>query len=71
MGCKMFISKLATNPVTQKLGLKHILLDTEQQVAVGYFYEERPARIAVWALNMNVVSMRQALEQLIQLWNES
>jgi len=66
----MFIVKPTTNPISQRMEQKYILLDTEQQVAVGYFYEERPARIAACALNMNATCMRQTVEQLLQMCNE-
>ena len=66
----MFIVKPTTNPISQRMEQKYILLDTEQQVAVGYFYEEKPANIAACALNMNATCMRQTLEQLTQMFNE-
>ena len=66
----MFIVKPTTNQIAQRMEQKYILLDTEQQVAVGYFYEEKPARIAACALNMNANRVRQTLDQLTQMCNE-
>ena len=67
----MFIVKpTTTNSIAQKLEQKYVLLDTEQQVAVGYFYEEKPANIAAYALNMNATCMLPILEQLVQMCNE-